>query len=88
MSMMAQLHSSRFSEEEMESLQSIYDKELAIYNSKCKPIGQRFSTLMGVAGNIDDDVTVKLPIEHAPLYINDDDPFTKAVAIWRLKIGR
>ena len=38
--------------------------------------------------HLDDEPTVKEPMENMPLYINDENTVKKAIAIFRLKVGR
>lgn len=96
------LTSDLHTDEELVLLQSIYKrigdedfeqkKREAIKNPPTGgpgPVGLMEAVrFFGLIGNVENFPIAKEPLEEMPLYVNDKDLPTKAVAIWRLQLGR
>lgn len=82
--------SSKFSWKEMVILFNIKDKCIrdSLENKKIQVSDIAYTYNDRYVLHLDDEPTMLEPIENMPLYINDDDAEKRAMAIFRLQVGR
>lgn len=80
---------SSFTEAEYEELSGVACVEYPVEFSRRSlypPSGREFLRLW--KDHTDVRITMYRPLEHMPLYINDESMFIRIIALWRLKIAR
>jgi hypothetical protein len=91
---------SEFSREERDLLDKLIGQAHIELNADRKRRGE-FQSIMGALSGNCNGISLKklnlpglvwnilvLPIEEVPLHINDESPYARGTAIWRLKLGR
>lgn len=80
--------SSQYSVEEMRQLACIMDQVEKEHFERRMREGIAIYSCTKYVCHLEDEPTTKEPMENMPLYINDENTVKKAIAIFRLQVGR